>query len=211
MLLIVKKTKYVLFLIIVCLFPNVVHADCSYERMAELSRIASNVQFSYDYEFVDNTVKYYVNITNVTNDIYIIDSEDNEFRLKKEFYREYSFLNKVDFSIYSNDSSCRGEKILDKHISFPYYNEFSMLPECKEYPDFPLCGTWTATGNLIEDDFYKQFASYVNDEQEDDNDKSKKKSTMQVILDKLNETKFILLLCSLLIIILLFVLKKVKK
>ena len=64
--------KYLLvFLGSLFLFPLVSNAECSYERQAELSKIASNVQFSYTYEVVEGTPQFNVNIINLTNDIYV--------------------------------------------------------------------------------------------------------------------------------------------
>ena len=65
----VKQIKYVIFaLMCMCVTPLITHAECDYQRKAELSRMASNVQFSYTY---DENIDFTVNITNIIDDIYV--------------------------------------------------------------------------------------------------------------------------------------------
>ena len=66
--------KYLIFFII-CFFlnPIISNAECSYERQAELSKIASNVQIAYSYENDMGNPVFSVNIINITNDIYVLE------------------------------------------------------------------------------------------------------------------------------------------
>ena len=51
------RVKYVICaLICMCVTPTFVHAKCDYQRQAELSRIASNVQLAYTYDSTEFTV-----------------------------------------------------------------------------------------------------------------------------------------------------------
>ena len=120
-----KRLKY-LICFMVCVFacPLISNAECSYERQAELSRIASNVQFSYTYEMTENYPRFTVSVTNITNDIYVIDDYGVIISGATEGNRTYQGSNNIEFVIYSNDSSCRGEKLLTQYVSFPTYNKF---------------------------------------------------------------------------------------
>ena len=93
-----KKT--ILFIIAIALvLPFSVKAECDYEREAELSRIASNVQFSYTYRMNNNgSLVFDVNIINVPEDIYIIESENNnKIIMLNEFEKQInSFCIKFD-------------------------------------------------------------------------------------------------------------------
>ena len=67
------RVKYVICaLICMCVTPTFVHAKCDYQRQAELSRIASNVQVAYTYDSVEFTVF----VSNLTSDLYITDNYD---------------------------------------------------------------------------------------------------------------------------------------
>ena len=153
-----EKVKY-LICFIVCVFacPLVSNAECSYERQAELSRIASNVQFSYTYE-IDNLVQsaiYNVLVTNVTNDIYIVDDYGIVISGGVEGNRTYQGNNNISFTIYSNDLNCRGQKISTQHISLPVYNKFYSTEVCKQNMDNELCFLWRNNEAYALSDFEK--------------------------------------------------------
>lgn len=150
-----RRLKYLLFAL-VCIFvtPLMTHAKCDYQRQAELSRIASNVQISYTAKIVNNSPEYTVNILNVPNDIYIVDSAGNKFASQSEFVHKYFIWdNKVSFTIYSNDNNCKGESILTKSVSFPHYNQYSSLPECQQHADLNLCSLWYNTSSYSQNEF----------------------------------------------------------
>ena len=72
----VRHIKYVICaLICMCVTPTFVHAKCDYQRQAELSRIASNVQVAYTYDSVEFTVF----VSNLTSDLYITDNYGREY------------------------------------------------------------------------------------------------------------------------------------
>ena len=55
-----RYIKYVVFTFICMIFvPLVSYADCDYQREAELSRIASNVQINYTYEIAGALHRFY--------------------------------------------------------------------------------------------------------------------------------------------------------
>lgn len=203
MLLIVKKTKYVLFLIIVCLFPNVVHADCSYERMAELSRIASNVQFSYDYEIeknIDTRAVFYVDVSNITSDIYIEDEYKNKVfnsgRINQKYFSEQTAV----YHIYSNDASCKNELLLTKYLSFPIFNPYSQKEACQKNPSFKLCAVWMDTSMYHQEDFNAELEKYTN-LQTIKSDKEKQKSLTSLLDNHKNEILLVLIACVLLLVL----------
>ena len=67
-----KKIKYVLFtLICMCVTPLITHAECDYQRQAELARLASNVQLTYTY---NSDSGFQVIMTNLTSDLYAVNN-----------------------------------------------------------------------------------------------------------------------------------------
>ena len=139
------KTKYLLiFTVSMLMFPLISKADCSYERQAELSRIAANVQLSYTYEMVNGYPEFIVNILNLTEDIYIQDNQDYQTIIgpgeKNILYKDDDMS--IKFDIYSADSACYGEKIFTTYIDLPKYNIYASSDECKKYPNFKYCGMW---------------------------------------------------------------------
>lgn len=134
-----REVKYLFFaLICMCVTPLITRAECDYQRQAELSRLASNVQLAYTYDGTNFTVY----MTNLTPDLY---AEDNYGRIYYGDGNEKTFnfhSDTVRFDIYSNDSACRGEKLLRKTINLPTINAYSLYDECKQYPNFKYCQKW---------------------------------------------------------------------
>ena len=205
--------KYLAFTF-VCLFmvPLITRAECDYQRQAELSRLASNVQFSYNYKIVNSSPEYTVNISNITNDIYVTDNLGNRFAGQSEFmHKYYIWDNKADYTIYSNDNNCKGEVLLTKHISFPYYNQYSVLPECQKYASSELCSIWYDTSNYSELEFIDALTKVGNTSKElfkaEDNDL--KTTVLDVIMDNL--VYVVLSAIGILILIIFIVLKVVRR
>lgn len=200
--------KYLIFFII-CFFlnPIISNAECSYERQAELSKIASNVQIAYSYENDMGNPVFSVNIINITNDIYVLDNYGNSFKTFESNFN-YSKGTTVNFEIYSNDSSCYGEKLLTKYINIPEINQFALTEECEKYPTFKLCQLWLDTSNISYDDFRKSIENYSN-KIENENIIYDGKSN-NIIYDFMikNKNTLILVLICILFLIGIFLIKK---
>lgn len=193
------------------MFPLVSNAECSYERQAELSKIASNVQFSYTYDSVNDMPKFNVIITNLTNDIYIKDDSMNTIIGTGEKNYQYENGTSVTYKIYSNDPSCRNEQILTKYINLPAYNAFSNTEECIKNPNFDYCQVWTSTG-LKAEDFETKYEQYQN-ELEEKEKQNEQKGTIEIIKLFIQNNLNVIIMCLIAVLILLtmFIYRKIKK
>ena len=191
--------KYILVTIgIMFIIPFTVKADCSYEREAELSRIAANVQFSYTYTVDENGEPIFtVNINNLTNDIYVKDSTGSGLFQPVisgtgEKKLSYAAGSSVTFDIYSNDSSCYGEKLSSMYVNLPQFNYYSTNEECQKYPDFKYCQVWLNT-SITPTQFQNELTQYQG--QIDDQTNTIKKQSIWVILkDFWNDNKVLIIL-----------------
>ena len=137
---------------LLCFFPMIARAECDQQRLTDLSRIASNVKLSSNY----NGEAFIITMSNLTSDLYTVDiygdsfygGEDKQF----EFYSD-----SVAFNIYSNDPNCPGLLLTSKTITLPTFNIYSENAECEKYPDFKYCNKW---GNYAITD--EQFESALN-------------------------------------------------
>ena len=161
-----KRLRYLVF-VLLCTFlsPLVIKAQCTDQRMAELNKIASNVQISYNYEMVDGyTPNFRLDISNLTGDIYAgyspygiseriinVDTENLEVLSSGSY----------NINIYSNDSECRGQLLLVKSVSIPTFNNYAYYDECKNNSNFKYCKLWSNIG-VDEDTFYQEYAKYNN-------------------------------------------------
>lgn len=144
------------FLLLLFIFPNNVRAECDNTRLSDLSSIAGNVRLSTTYRLVDNYPIFTVEISNITDDIYLVDNKGTVFT-KASNVKDYYHFQSPSYVIYSNDPNCYGFKLLERNISIPHYNTYSLLDVCKNSPGDSLCGLWGYSGFATEEEFLKAF------------------------------------------------------
>ena len=165
------KDRYVkCFLVFVfCMFvsPLITKASCDYQRKAELSKIASNVQVNYSYEVENEYPVMNIILNNITDDIYVEDNYGNVFT-NSENILTYTLGANIDFIIYSKDNNCYSEKLLTKYVKTPYYNVYYSDAICNDNSN-KLCGMWVDTSDMSYADFVSNVSSF---------EKTKKNSTI---------------------------------
>ncbi len=198
------KGRYLVYILLSfsCLFPFSVNAECDYQRKAELSRIASNVQFSYNYDENNN---FTVNITNLTDDIYI--KYEDYATLYDQFIRGGNEAQlvipsgaTVKFSIYSADNSCPDTFILEKYVSTPKYNSYSESEECKRNPEFKYCQKWMDT-TVTQTKFDTELAEYKNSLNDDRDNLSSDKSVISLLFELLKENFVVIIILIIFVIV----------
>ncbi len=169
-----KIIKYLFVsIILMMIFPIVTNAECNYERLAELSKIAGNVKLSYTYNVVDNKPIFTVNIVNVTNDIYVKDELYENVFTQFENNHTYDFNGEtIDYNIYSNDPNCKGELVYKTQITLPAFNEYSERAECIDKSDLKDCKLWANTKELSAGQFNEEVDLYLNKKNQKKDDKA---------------------------------------
>ncbi len=199
-----KKKLICLALFLGCFFafPFGIHAECSYERQAELSRIAANVKFSYAYELVNAEPRFDVMISNITDDIYVEDGYENTFI--NDVTMQYTHGQAIYFYVRSRDNACRGELLIQQHINLPSYNLFSARDECRQNPNFSYCQLWADTSSITEKEFQSKLKKYINHQIE------VQKAQTQTFWDKflyfIEDSKTMLIICGVVTILLILLL-----
>lgn len=209
----VGKLKYIVVALTFCLMPNIVHADCSYERTAELSRIASNVQLSYTYEIGENVI-FNVTLTNLTNDIYAEDENGNIVNGAGERTISYEPGQDVSFTFYSNDQNCYGEELLTQYITLPSFNKFSNYAGCSQHPEFKYCQLWSNTDSISSEQFYKELRSYANNDNATIDDGDVEKTSIWDAIKTVVSENLVMVIMSVIaigILALIIILKKIRK
>lgn len=191
-----KSKLLLLFIVCLSLMPLVTFAECADSRMVELNKIASNVKFSYSYDVDgDGNPQFKVIITNVTPDIFVVDSLGNEYRN----FENVSSSNYTEFDIYSNDPSCSG-KILTRYLQIPNFNSFSKLKECDNNSS-RLCNIWSDTGFYDDEDFIEELNNENKKEQENSFDDDSQNSDINMSFFVVTGVLFFCLVVILTIII----------
>lgn len=189
------------------IFPLVSSAECSYERQAELSKIAANVKFSYTYDVSNSEPIFMVDISNVTNDIYVEDGYGEI--LTKNASKVYTHGQTIDFSIRSKDNNCYGEKIINQYVTLPNFNVFSTYPECSTHPEFKYCQAWMNEGtNLSKDDFDAELDKYTKTTKVSPSTETNDKFDMIKQFVQTNQTILIISLIATIILLIVICIKK---
>lgn len=139
-----KKSMYLIFLISLLIFIPKVKATCSYSRLSDLKKLASNVNVTYTYTINDNKATFDIKFANLTNDIYLYDSlNDKKYNQVGEIVlKNYSDGIKYRFFIKSNDNDCKDEVLMTKYVTLPKYNIYYGNSLCEGIEDYALCQRW---------------------------------------------------------------------
>ncbi len=190
------KLRYLLFMLLcVCVTPLVAHADCEYQRQAEISRLAGNVRLAYTY---DNNSGFTVYMTNLSSELYATDSLDRIYNGGQEHVIT-GLSGNNDFYIYSRE--CFTDKVLTKSIFLPSINSYSYYNECKDYPGFKYCQKW-GSFSISNEQFYSELNNYKKEIDEKINSKIKQSSILDIVLDTLKTNLWMIIIFIVLFIIL---------
>ena len=166
--------KIITILVLILLIPTVkVKAlSCSYNELANLKKLASNVNISYDYIEQGNNVTFTVTLNNLNEKIYFVDMTD---------YRTYNYENDeitisgyrsgetVKYVFYATDSNCSKEALYTTRVSFPSYNPYYKDEVCKGIENYSLCQKWSSQP-LSYENFLKKVNEYKEGLNQDDNE-----------------------------------------
>lgn len=152
-----KKLLVILLLIV----PSKVHGYyCNYEDIAKYKKIASNINYSYEYEEVNNDVLFHVTLVNLNNALYLKDSNSNIYNYtSNEIVVDAKSGENLIFYVYPTDSFCEDKFIYTLRIQLPTYNKFYNDPICSGVENYSLCNKWS-THNLNYDKFIQNVNNY---------------------------------------------------
>lgn len=191
------KTNFVKLFLLAIIFwtPNLVNAEsaCSYSEQAELNDIVANVKATYEIVEVYNgkildidnpnedgtfpeidkyTKNFKISILNITDDIYVKVSNDDDTEVKTfkasdavdgvvsfQTSKKYAMVT-YTIEIFANKYSCIGESFRKITLTTPMYNHYSKNNLCQENPDFYYCQEFISTENISLDDFKNRVAEY---------------------------------------------------
>lgn len=155
--------------------------SCTTSELKRLKELASNVQFTYQYDIYDakdtdsddssyKEVEYKITAINLNDELVV--NVKNSYESRK-----FTVLNNVIDGFFNGETVnleiiaytknlCAGRVILTKTINLPYYNTFSLNAECLGYPEFKYCKEYGKLSINI-DDFYEELENYKKELKED--------------------------------------------
>ena len=158
-----KKIILIIFLLIPIGVSARSKTNCDYNLVSNLKKIAGNVDITYTYNIIDDSVYFDVTLVNIQPDMYFIYSGDKNTYFYSDTVNGEITLSNIfsgfsTFTFYSNRSDCMNEKLVVKNIKLPYYNRFYHYDECIGIENYRLCQKW-----LKYEDSYENFVYNVNE------------------------------------------------
>ena len=128
------KGKIILILLI--LLPLSAKAyTCGYNEQADLRKMASNIQTSYEYYEYNGNAYFNVTLTNMSDRLYIEDMSTG----KTYYYNGTSELTiygypastNIKYKIYPTKYNCMSSYLVIKYVNLPDYNRYYSDPLCE--------------------------------------------------------------------------------
>lgn len=172
---------------------------CDYAKQNELNKIASNIKVSYEVS-PEPDLYFTVNIFNLTEDVYIVVSDDNT-RARTEYnyteenkgnisIRSDEIYKKVEFTIevFPRYVSCANNNLRNITISTPRFNPYYSSYLCDDIKEYSLCQKWSDFEISFEDfkkriDEYKISLTKEEEKTQDEADVSLMDKLVDFVLD----------------------------
>lgn len=156
--------KKILLFSLVLLFPIIkVNAlYCSYSDLAYLKKLASNISYYYDYEEINNNVSFKITLTNLQDELYIVDSTSGkryDYSDKEITIDGYQSGQIIRYYVYSTKGDCE-DVLYTVVVNLPTYNPYYRDEICKGIENYTLCQKWSTHG-LSYEKFKERVQSYL--------------------------------------------------
>ena len=177
-----------------------VNAACGYNEKSRLQALASNVNFSYNYQEngggIDSSVDFSITITNITPELYVVDQTNikvyNHNSNNDITVNGYSPGSTIQFIVYGNTENCLGTELITNYVTLPSYNRFYKDPICDGLVGYKLCNRWTKA-DLSYDEFVKKVKQYKEQIKVDDNPShDDENDIIEMVIDFLSKYSFYL-------------------
>lgn len=154
-----KKLLIMILLLVIPTF-EVCGYYCDYQDVAKYKKIASNINYSYEYEEINGDVVFHITLVNLNPTLYLKDSKGNIYNYtSNEIIVDAKNGENLVFYVYPTDTFCNDEFILTIRIQLPTYNVFYKDPICSGIEDYNLCNKWS-THNLTYEKFIQNVSDY---------------------------------------------------
>lgn len=182
------KTSLILFIFFININVFALE-ECTNEKLNTLKELAKNVNFSYDYEIIDDkyyetdeytfkNINYSIKAVNLNDDLKVRLVNDNESVFTKDNPILSDFTNgetvKIEIIAFTLNL-CSGEVLLTKTINLPNINIYSIRDECKNYQEFKYCkeiGDFDITDEEFLTELEKYKEEQINNNKDNSNDKN---------------------------------------
>ena len=207
-----KKIIFIFILMLLVPITKVKGFYCTYTEIAQWKKIASNVNYFYEYHENNGQVTFDITLVNLNKDIYFVDSTTEK---KHEFIKSeikltgYNSGDTVIYTFYPVNEYCQDEPLYTMRINLPTYNQYYGDKICLGIENYSLCQKWSGH-NLTYEQFVKKVGQYKESlkKEETDDEKEDANSTLNYIIEFLVNYYYIFIIGFALIFIIIYVVRK---
>lgn len=191
------RTRLLFVLVLFLLLPvkvkavyEVTDSRCTTNLIVSLKDKANDVYYKITKRVLKNDVMYDLQMLNMDNDMYIVDSSNNkayEYNSKIENIKPGTTMNIYIYA--SSNNYCNGYKLNTLVIKIPYYNKYSTYKICNGYEDYILC-KGNVNINISESEFNKQMEAYI-ESLSDNSEKPEEENNTSVESNRFDLVNFI--------------------
>jgi len=141
--------KKILFFIVLLFLINIntIKAKCNYSTVSRAKSLVSNINISYSYHMNDFQPYFDVTISNITPDMYFVDTQTDKTYTYNDTRNGEITINNYDgtsgaYKFYSASGDCYGTSLGRKYYKFPVYNIYYNSAMCSDIPEYSLCKKW---------------------------------------------------------------------
>lgn len=148
-----RQYIYLLIFFTILFTPKTINAasNCDYKNLSDYRSLAGNINVTYSYRMEEGKPVFDVTISNIYDDMYIIDTYQNKQYTKKDFTSDNELIIKgypddltLRYQVYGYIFGCPNQQLITKYVTLPNYNEFSTDKACVGAEEYSLCQRWGA-------------------------------------------------------------------
>lgn len=132
---------------------------CTNSEMTRYKRLASNINYSYDYIEQNDDVTFKITLVNLNSEVYLVDSNGKYYYQDNEIVIDALDGQNISFKVYPRNNYCDTELLYTINITLPTYNKYYNDEICKDIQNYKLCQRW-ANINLNYEEFTKKVNEY---------------------------------------------------
>lgn len=174
------RDKVVIFILLMLLPISGKALSCDNSEQARLRKLATNVNTSYEYVEDGENVTFNVTLTNITSELYVVDSVTGN-RYSYNGTNEititgYKHGTNIRYSIYPSKEDCTRGYLTVKYVNLPYYNKYYKNELCKD-KKYNICSKWRKV-ELTEEQFKKKIAELDREAEKKNEENVQTKNTI---------------------------------
>lgn len=159
-----RKIIFVFILLLLIPITKVEGAVCSYNEIARLKKIASNVTISYDYIENNSSVVFNVTLNNLNDELYFVDQSNYQrynYTEEELTISNYRSGQTIRYVFYATDPDCTDTPLYTARVILPTYNQYYKDEVCNGVENYSLCQKWSSH-NLTYTNFVQKVNEYKN-------------------------------------------------